>query len=49
MKKFDQTEATCKRSLQIREKVLGPNHPETATSMNNLSALYESRAMYFRC
>ena len=28
------------RALAIREKALGPDHPSTATSLNNLAALY---------
>jgi tetratricopeptide (TPR) repeat protein len=30
------------RALQIREQQLGANHPDTATSLNNLALLYES-------
>ena len=29
------------RALAIREKVLGPEHPDTATSLNNLAALLQ--------
>jgi hypothetical protein len=29
-----------KRSLAIWEKVLGPDHPDVATVLNNLAALY---------
>ncbi len=32
--------------LEIREKVLGPDHPETATSLNNLAVLYMHQAAY---
>ena len=31
-----------KRALVIREKVLGPEHPHTAGSLNNLASLYPS-------
>jgi tetratricopeptide (TPR) repeat protein len=31
------------RALEIREKVLGPEHPETATSLNNLAALLHAQ------
>ena len=27
------------RALAIRERVLGPGHPDTATSLNNLASL----------
>ncbi|KKI98398.1 tetratricopeptide repeat family protein, partial [Prochlorothrix hollandica PCC 9006 = CALU 1027] len=30
------------RSLAIWEQELGANHPDTATSLNNLAGLYES-------
>ena len=29
-----------KRSLAIREKALGPDHPDVALSLNNLAGLY---------
>ncbi len=34
------------RSLAIREKELGANHPNTAVSLNNLAGLYESTGRY---
>ncbi len=34
------------RALAIREQVLGPNHPDTASSLNNLAALYDSQGNY---
>ena len=34
------------RSLTIREKVLGPEHPDVATSLNNLAALYRAQGKY---
>ena len=38
---------TCiKRSLEIREAQLGPEHPSTATSLNNLAELYRSMGRY---
>ena len=30
------------RALGIQEKELGPNHPFTATSLNNLAGLYKA-------
>ena len=33
-----------KRSLSIKEKAFGPEHPETAASLNNLAALYVKTA-----
>ena len=34
------------RALEIREKVLGPQHPSVATTLNNLALLYESMGDY---
>ena len=31
------------RALAIREKVLGPEHPDTATSLNNLALLLQAQ------
>ena len=31
------------RSLAIREKVLGPDHPDVASSLNNLAGLLENQ------
>ena len=32
--------------LAIREKALGPEHPDTATSLNNLALLYQATGAY---
>jgi tetratricopeptide (TPR) repeat protein len=37
---YAQAEPLLKRSLAIREKALGPDHPDVAISLNNLAALY---------
>jgi tetratricopeptide (TPR) repeat protein len=34
------------RGLEIRDAVLGPEHPDTATSMNNLAVLYKDQGSY---
>ncbi|MEN9215954.1 MAG: tetratricopeptide repeat protein, partial [Gloeomargarita sp. HHBFW_bins_162] len=36
----------AQRSLAILEKALGPDHPDVATSLNNLAGLYESQGNY---
>jgi Flp pilus assembly protein TadD len=36
---YTQAEPLFRRSLAIREKVLGPNHPDVATSLENLALL----------
>ena len=33
----------CERALAIREKVLGPEHPDTAMSLNNLAVLLKDQ------
>ncbi len=38
---YGQARPLFERALAIREKVLGPEHPDTATSLNNLAALLE--------
>ena len=35
-----------KRALAIREKTLGPEHPEVALSLNNLAELYRVQGEY---
>ena len=43
---FDQALPLYQRALKIREKALGPEHPDTAASLNNLAALYWAMAAY---
>jgi Tetratricopeptide repeat len=38
-----QTRSVCERALAIREKVLGPEHPDTATSLSNLGGTLEAQ------
>ena len=44
--KYTEAEPLYKRSLQIREKALGPDHPDVGQSMNNLALLYEAQGKY---
>jgi tetratricopeptide (TPR) repeat protein len=39
----DRTRPLCERALAISEKVLGPEHPRTATSLNNLAILLRNQ------
>lgn len=39
-------ELFLKRSLEMRERVLGPDHPDCAQSLNNLAALYNEKKHY---
>lgn len=34
------------RSLEMRQRVLGPDHPDCAQSLNNLAALHTERREY---
>ena len=34
------------RALAIREQQVGPQHPDTASSLNNLAALYSNQGKY---
>jgi tetratricopeptide (TPR) repeat protein len=43
---FNTVESWYVRSLAISEKELGANHPDTATSLNNLAGLYRSTGRY---
>ncbi|MEE8511990.1 MAG: tetratricopeptide repeat protein [Acidiferrobacterales bacterium] len=41
--RYGEAEPLYKRSLAIREKALGPDHPDVATSLNNLARLYSAQ------
>jgi len=43
---FKSAEPLFRRALAAREAALGPDHPETATSLNNLANLYKSQGRY---
>jgi tetratricopeptide (TPR) repeat protein len=34
------------QALELRKRLLGDNHPDVATSLNNLAGLYESQGRY---
>ena len=44
--RYAEAEPLIKRSLAIREKVLGRDHPDVARSLNNLAELYERQGRY---
>ncbi|MEM7796242.1 MAG: tetratricopeptide repeat protein [Cyanobacteria bacterium P01_C01_bin.118] len=46
MGRYPEAKPLYERSLAIRETQLGPDHPYTATSLNNLALLYESMGRY---
>jgi tetratricopeptide (TPR) repeat protein len=43
---FITAEALCQKSLDISEKQLGMDHPNTVNNLNNLALLYESMGRY---
>jgi CHAT domain-containing protein/Tfp pilus assembly protein PilF len=44
--KYSDAEPLYQRSLLILQKILGPEHPRVATSLNNLAALYRAQGYY---
>ena len=44
--KYDAAVPLAVRALSIREKALGPEHPDVATALNNLAALYKANGEY---
>jgi tetratricopeptide (TPR) repeat protein len=44
--RYADAEPLEKRALAIREKALGPDHPDVAQSLNNLATLYYSRGRF---
>ena len=44
--RYERAEPLYKKALDIRERVLGAGHPDTAGSYNNLALLYESQGRY---
>ncbi len=44
--KYAEAKPLYLRSLAIREKALGPEHPDVAESLNNLAGLYDNQGRY---
>ena len=44
--RYSEAEPLYKQSLAIREKVLGPNHPDVAATLNGLAELYRALGRY---
>lgn len=40
-RRIEEAEGAFQRSLRIKREVLGPNHPDVATSLNNLASLLQ--------
>jgi hypothetical protein len=43
MGRYAEAEELAVRAVELREAVLGPGHPATASSLNNLAALYKEQ------
>ena len=43
---YGEAEPPLRRALAIREKALGPDHPDVATSLNNLAGLLHDKGDY---
>ena len=44
--RYIDAEALQRRAIAIREKVLGPNHPDVAFRVNNLASVYVKQRKY---
>ena len=44
--RYGEAEPLYQQSLAIWKKALGPDHPDVATSLNNLAALYQAQGLY---
>ena len=44
--RYEQAEPLYPRALAIREQVLGADHSDTASSLNNLAFLYVDQGKY---
>jgi tetratricopeptide (TPR) repeat protein len=44
--RYGDAEALGSQALEIRRRVLGPEHPETLSSMNNLAIVYQYETKY---
>ena len=44
--RYAEAELLYKRSLAVREKALGPDHPAVGTLLNNLAGLYRAQGRY---
>src|SRR5262249_31986166 len=45
--KYNAAESLYKQALAIHKKVLGPEHPRTSTTLNNLGFLYFKQGRYY--
>jgi len=43
---YAEAEKFCRQSLEVRQPVLGPEHPDTVESMNNLTEVLIHEGQY---
>jgi len=43
---YDRAVEMTKKALEVAEKAGGPNHPDVATSLNNLAEMYRTQGRY---
>jgi len=43
---YDRAIVVAKKALDVAERTVGPDHPNVATSLNNLAALYQAQGQY---
>ena len=43
---YDRAVVVAKKALDVAEKAVGPHHPDVASSLNNLAALYRAQGQY---
>jgi len=44
--RFDHAIVVAKKALEVAEQAVGPNHPDVATSLNNLAELYRIQGQF---
>ncbi len=44
--KYDRAELLAQKALEVAEQNVGPDHPDMATSLNNLALLYDTQGDY---
>ena len=44
--KYDRGVVVAKKALEVAEQNVGPDHPDVATSLNNLAELYRTQGQY---
>jgi tetratricopeptide (TPR) repeat protein len=44
--RYDRAVKVARKALEVAEANVGPDHPNVATSLNNLAALYDTQGQY---